>query len=52
MKEYKVRYTWVAGTSEVYTFVCMAEDCLHAIEQCENAYPECGIVSVAPTDLG
>ena len=29
-------------------FQCWAEDCDHAVEQAENAYPNCEVVHVMP----
>ena len=37
--QYIVKYYWPKNHHEVYSFVCMADDAEHAIEQCENAYP-------------
>ena len=45
--QYIVKYYWPKNHHEVYSFVCMADDAEHAIEQCENAYPNnCHILSV------
>lgn len=47
MKQYVVKYYWPKNCHEAYSFVCMADDVEHAIEQCENAYPDdCRILSV------
>lgn len=52
MKQYIVKYYWPKNHHEVYSFVCMAEDIDHAIEQCENAYPNnCHILSVVSENL-
>jgi hypothetical protein len=46
MKEYIVTYHWPKNEYEVYSFVCMADDLEHAMEQCENAYgDDCEILS-------
>jgi hypothetical protein len=45
MKEYVVTYHWPKNEYEVYSFVCMADDLEHAMEQCENAYSDCEILS-------
>jgi hypothetical protein len=37
------------GAEVPLCFVCRAENFDHAEEQCENAYPGCEIVWVAPT---
>lgn len=46
MKEYVVKYYWTQNSYEVYMFVCMADNVEHAIEQCEDAYPTCIVLSV------
>jgi len=47
MKQYLVKYYWPKNHHEVYAFYCMADYKEHAIEQCENAYPNnCHILSV------
>jgi hypothetical protein len=47
LKQYIVKYYWPKNHHEVYSFVCMAENVQHAIEQCEDAYPNnCDILSV------
>lgn len=33
-----------------FGFVCHADDADHAEEQCENAYPDCGVVWIAEGD--
>jgi len=50
MKRYVVKYYWPRNHHEVYAFFCMADNIEHAIEQCENAYPNnCHILSVEET---
>lgn len=47
MRQYIVKYYWPKNHHEVYSFICMADDVEHAIEQCEDAYPNnCHILSV------
>lgn len=47
MNPYVVKYYWPKNHHEVYPFVCMADNAEHAIEQCEDAYPNnCHILSV------
>ena len=47
MRQYIVKYYWPKNHHEVYSFVCMADDVEHAIEQCEDAYPNnCHVLSV------
>jgi hypothetical protein len=45
LKEYVVTYHWPRNEEELYSFVCMADDVEHAMEQCENAYIDCEILS-------
>jgi hypothetical protein len=47
MKSYVVLYRIekiMSPLDSPFGFICMAEDTLHAEEQCQNAYPECDIV--------
>ena len=47
MRQYIVKYYWPKNHHEVYSFVCMADDVEHVMEQCEDAYPNnCHILSV------
>jgi hypothetical protein len=47
MQQYIVKYYWPKNHHEVYSFVCMADNVEHAIEQCEDAYPNnCHVLSV------
>lgn len=47
MTQYIVKYYWPKNHHEVYSFVCWADNIEHAIEQCEDAYPNnCHILSV------
>lgn len=49
--KYVVKYYWLNNQHEVYSFVCEADNAEHAIEQCENAYPNnCEVLSVYPLD--
>lgn len=47
LSSYDVHYSWQGETG---VFRCQAEDEAHALEQCENAYPNCCILSADLTD--
>jgi len=45
MKGYRVTLV-ESGEDYIIVFDCMADDAAHAIEQAENAYPDCKILGV------
>lgn len=42
LEEHVIHVEW---EGERIVFPCSAEDCDHAIEQAENAYPKCTIIN-------
>lgn len=55
MKHYRVtlieNFGFLGSAPDNYNtlFECWADNVSHAIEQAENAYPDCDIISVNPT---
>jgi hypothetical protein len=45
VKPYTVIYT-EPGNGLWQFFNCMADNCIHAEEQCQNAYPACSVLWV------
>ena len=46
MTEYTVIYLEDEVHEVPFLFQCHADDVDHAVEQCVNAYPDCGIVRI------